>query len=85
MKAARDCLEHNRGVINRDYLEKAGNAARYPEGDLVQIDEPYLMECFTLLRDVILAMADAAAGIGSRPKPRLNLHAGRRRGKPTSP
>ena len=60
MKAARDCLEHNRGVINRDYLNKAGTAARYAEGDLVQIDEPYLMECFTLLRDVIVAMAAAA-------------------------
>jgi hypothetical protein len=44
MKAARDCLEHNRGVINRDYLNMAGAAARYPEGDPVQIDEPYLME-----------------------------------------
>lgn len=85
MKATRDCLEHNRGVINQDYLNKAGTTARYAAGDLVQIDEPYLMECFTLLRDIILAMADAAAGIASGPKPRLRLHAGRRRGKPTSP
>jgi hypothetical protein len=68
MKAARDCLEHNRGVINRDYLEKAGNAARYPEGDLVQIDEPYLMECFTLLRGVTVAMSSAATAIASAPK-----------------
>ncbi len=45
MKAARDCLEHNRGVINEDYLKKAGDAKRYSEGDLVQIDEPYLLEC----------------------------------------
>ena len=45
MKAARDCLEHNRGVINQDYLNKAGTAARYAEGDSVQIDEPYLMAC----------------------------------------
>jgi hypothetical protein len=43
MKAARDCLEHNRGMINRDYLNKAGIAARYAEGDFVQIDEPSLM------------------------------------------
>ena len=78
MKAARDCLEHNRGVINRDYLNKAGTAARYAEGDLVQIDEPYLMECFALLRDVIVAMAGAAAGIASGPKPPRRLHGGRR-------
>ena len=85
MKAARDCLEHNRGVINQDYLNKAGTAARYAVGDLVQIDEPYLMECFTLLRDVALAMADAAAGVASGPKPSRRFHGNRRRGKPTSP
>ena len=32
MKAARDCLEHNRGVVNRDYLDKAGAAARICRG-----------------------------------------------------
>jgi hypothetical protein len=85
MKAARDCLEHNRGMINRDYISKAGTAARYAEGDLVQIDEPYLMECFALLRDVTVAMAGAAAGIASGPKPPRRLHGGPRRGKPTSP
>ena len=69
MKAARDCLEHNRGIINQDYLNKARTAARYAEGDFVQIDEPYLMDCFTLLRDVTVAMAGAAAGIASGPKP----------------
>jgi hypothetical protein len=85
MKAARDCLEHNRGVINRDYLNKAGTAARYVEGDLAQIDEPYLMECFKLLRDVIVAMGGAAAGIASGPKPPRRLHRGRRGGKPGPP
>src|SRR5208337_2793715 len=84
MKAARDCLEHNRGMINQDHLNKAGTAVRYAEGDLVQIDEPYLMECFTLLRDVTVAMA-RAAGIASGPKPRRRLHGGRSSGKPTPP
>ncbi len=85
MKAARDCLEHNRGVISRDYLNKSGTAARHAEGDLVQIDEPYLMECFTLLRDVTVAMAGAAAGIASGPKPPRRPHGGRPRGKPAPP
>ena len=85
MKAARDCLEHNRGVINRDYLDKAGTAARFAEGELVQIDEPYLMACFALLRDVIVAMGDAAAGIASAPKPPARLHRGRSSGKPSPP
>ena len=85
MKAARDCLEHNRGVINRDYLDKAGIAARYAEGELVQIDEPYLMGCFALLRGVVEAMAAAAAGMASGPKPPRPHHRGGRRGKPSTP
>jgi hypothetical protein len=85
MKAARDCLEHNGGVISRDYLDKAGKAARYAEGELVQIDEPYLIECFALLRDVIVAMSGAASGIASGPKPPRRLHGYGGRGKPTSP
>jgi hypothetical protein len=85
MKAARDCLEHNRGVINRDYLDKAGTAARYAEGELVQIDEPYLMACFALLRGVVEAMAVAAAGIASGPKPPRPHHRGGRRGRPPTP
>jgi hypothetical protein len=85
MKAARDCLEHNQGVVNRDYLHKAGAAARYAEGNLIQIGEPYLMECFTLLRDVIEVMAGAAAGIASGPKPPRGLQGRRGRGKSSSP
>jgi hypothetical protein len=85
MKAARDCLEHNRGVINRDYLDKAGTAARYAEGELVQIDEPYLMACFALLRGVVEVMAAAAAGIASGPKPPRPHHRGGRRGRPSTP
>jgi hypothetical protein len=85
MKAGRDCLEHNRGVINRDYLSKASTAARYGEGDLVQIDEPYLMECFTVLQDVTVAMARAAAGIASGPKPTRRPHGGRGSGKSSPP
>jgi hypothetical protein len=29
-------------------------------GDIVQIDEPYLMQCLALMRDVVDTMADAA-------------------------
>jgi hypothetical protein len=60
MKAARDALEHNRGAVNRDYLDKAGVAARHAEGDIVQIDEPYLLRCFEMLREVVEEMTAAA-------------------------
>jgi hypothetical protein len=60
MKATRDVLEHNRGRVGPDYPEKAGAFARFVVGGIVQIDEPYLMQCLALMRDVVEAMADAA-------------------------
>lgn len=60
MKAARDVLEHSRGRVGPDYIEKAGAFARFAAGDIVQIDEPYLMQCLALMRDVVGAIADAA-------------------------
>lgn len=67
MKAARDTLEHNRGIVGQDYLKKAGPARRFVAGELVQIDEPYLLESFALLRLVIESMATAAIKRGSGP------------------
>ena len=60
MKAARDVLEHRRGVVGPDYLIKAGTAARFSVGETVQIDEPYLLERFALLRNVVESMSAAA-------------------------
>lgn len=60
MKAARDVLEHNRGVVGPDYIEKAGVEARFAVGDTIQIDEPYLLDRFALLRTVIETMTEAA-------------------------
>jgi len=60
VKAARDTLEHNCGVVGPDYVLKAGVLARFRVGDLLQIDEPYLLQCFAALQEVIATMADAA-------------------------
>lgn len=60
LKAARDALEHGRGVAGPDYVEKAGDSARHAVGDVIEIDEPYLLRCFALLREVVEAMAEAA-------------------------
>jgi hypothetical protein len=68
MKAARDVLEHNRSRVGPDYLDKAGNFARYAAGDILQIDEPYLLQCLALMRDVVEVMANAAIR-KSRPRP----------------
>jgi hypothetical protein len=75
MKAARDVLEHNRGLVGEDYREKAGAAARYAVGETIQIEEPYLLQRFELLRDVLKAMADAAVRKSSGPSlPVLKLN-----------
>ncbi len=60
MKATRDALEHNRGLAGADYIDKAGNFARYTVGEMIQIDEPYLLRCFASLRQSVESMAEAA-------------------------
>jgi hypothetical protein len=67
MKAARDTLEHSRGLVGPDYIVKAGALARHAEGKLIRIDEPYLLDCFALLRGVIAAMTEAALRRSSGP------------------
>lgn len=67
LKAARDALEHSGGLIGPDYLDKAGPFARHAEGAMIQIDEPYLLSCFTLLREVVETMAVAAIRKSSGP------------------
>jgi hypothetical protein len=69
LKAARDALEHSGGLVGPDYIDKAGAFARYAEGDTVQIDEPYLLNRFVLLREVVEAMAAAAIRRSSSPSP----------------
>jgi hypothetical protein len=42
IKASRDILVHNRGVVNQTYLIKSGTRARSSVGQRLEIDEPYL-------------------------------------------
>jgi hypothetical protein len=42
IKASRDILAQNRGVINSTYLAKAGNRSRYNLGQRLEIPESYL-------------------------------------------
>lgn len=60
-KASRDVLAHNRGVANRIYESKAAKAARYKDGQRVEIPEHYHRETWELIRKVITDLSDAAA------------------------
>ena len=59
-KASRDVLVHNRGVASRTYESKAGNLARYKDGQRIDIPEHYHRETWELLRKVVTDISNAA-------------------------
>jgi hypothetical protein len=60
MKAARDLLIHNLGIVNKTYLDKAGTKARYALGDQVLIDRPYSDDCWVRAKKLVEDIAAAA-------------------------
>jgi hypothetical protein len=62
IKAARDILEHNAGVVNETYRRKAGKRARYQVGDHVEIDDAYYLESWQLIKKVVQDLVAAAVG-----------------------
>jgi hypothetical protein len=62
IKAARDILEHNAGVVNEIYRRKAGKKARYEVGDHVELEDAYQLESWRLIKKVVQDVASAAIG-----------------------
>lgn len=60
IKASRDILVHNKGITNATYLSKAGNQARYQEGEKMEIPEQYHRESWEIIRKVIRDVSEAA-------------------------
>ncbi len=60
IKATRDILEHNAGVVNESYLRKAGKRARHALGRHVEIDDTYHLECWQLIKKVVADTSAAA-------------------------
>jgi len=60
VKASRDILVHNRGIVNAPYVSKSGGAARYKPGDRLEISEPYHRSSWELIRKIIIDIAEAA-------------------------
>jgi hypothetical protein len=52
IKATRDLVVHNRGVINAIYLQKAESHARGKSGELAEIDEKYFKHAIAQLKRV---------------------------------
>jgi hypothetical protein len=62
IKAARDVLEHNAGVVNEIYRRKAGNGARYEIGEHIELDDTYDLESWRLMKKVVQDVTNAAIG-----------------------
>ena len=60
VKATRDILEHNSGVVNDIYRRKAGKKARYAVDDHIEINDTYHLESWRLIKKVVTDVTSAA-------------------------
>jgi hypothetical protein len=60
LKATRDILEHNAGIVNDTYGRKVGKKARFAAGELIEIDDNYHLACWQLLRKLVADLTTAA-------------------------
>jgi hypothetical protein len=67
VKATRDILEHNAGVVNETYLRKAGKKARHAAGETVVIDDTYHLASWTLIKKIVTDTSTAAPSRLSTP------------------
>ena len=58
-KACRDVLTHNRGIANKIYETKAGDAKRFCSGERLEISEQYHGDTWELFRKVISDLTTA--------------------------
>jgi hypothetical protein len=80
VKAARDILEHNAGVVNEIYRRNAGAKARYVVGDKIEIDDTYHLETWRLIKKVVADVTTAAVGKLSKSARRARNRRGTRGG-----
>ncbi len=59
IKASRDILVHNNGIVNETYVRKAGTCARYKDGEKLLISEQYLREVWEIIRRVVQDLSTA--------------------------
>jgi hypothetical protein len=60
IKASRDILIHNRGIVNETYIQKGASRARYKLGERLEISEPYLRETWILIGGIVRDLSAAA-------------------------
>ncbi len=61
MKASRDVLVHNGGIVNATYIQKSGKLCRHRLGEQIVLDAAYLRDSWQLLKSLINDLAEATA------------------------
>jgi hypothetical protein len=67
VKATRDILEHNGGVVNDIYVRKAGRKTRYSVGDHAEIDDIYHLASWQLIKKVVADLTAVAIAKMTKP------------------
>jgi hypothetical protein len=58
-KASRDILVHNAGIVNQTYVNKAGPAARFVLGELLDVSGHYTRDTWTLFLNSLTQVVDS--------------------------
>lgn len=58
LKATRDIIVHNGGIVNDIYLKKSGELARHAAGEKVSVSSEYVLHCWVTLSRVLLELID---------------------------
>lgn len=53
IKATRDIIVHNLGIINETYIEKAGVSSRGNLGDAIRVDTSYFLSSIKFMKKII--------------------------------
>jgi hypothetical protein len=61
IKATRDILVHNKGIVNATYLDKSGSLARVKEGENLELPGPYHRESWETIKKVVGDLSDAVS------------------------
>ena len=62
IKAGRDILVHNKGIVNATYLHKAGKCARFAVGQKLDIDVPYHLASWEAIQRLVTDLSTALIG-----------------------
>lgn len=58
-KATRDILVHNAGIVNQIYVNKSGSAARFKNGQMINVSGDYTRDTWIVFVEVLVTITDS--------------------------